>query len=111
VRILRPGGSVLVLDLREHEQDWVRTRFGDRHLGFSPEQLDTLLRDAGLTEVRVDVGARKKGDPFTVLIASGIKAAPGSGVRGSAPGLRAPGHVAARTVKTSPEARSATSGA
>src|SRR5918993_3963229 len=37
VRILRPGGSLLVLDLREHAQDWVKTRFGDRHLGFTPE--------------------------------------------------------------------------
>jgi ArsR family transcriptional regulator len=73
VRILRPGGSLLVLDLREHAQDWVRTRFGDRHLGFPDAQLDALLHDAGLTEVKVDVGARRKGDPFTVLIASGIK--------------------------------------
>ena len=51
----------------------MRTRFGDRHLGFSPAQLDTLLRSAGLTDVRVDVGARKKLDPFTVLLASQMR--------------------------------------
>ena len=73
-RILRPDGRVLILDLREHDQVWVRSRFGDRHLGFSPGQLETLLRDGGFTDVRVQVGASKAGDPFAVLIASGRKA-------------------------------------
>jgi SAM-dependent methyltransferase len=81
VRVLRPGGSLLVLDLRAHDQAWVKTRFGDRHLGFAPEQLTTLLHDGGLSEIKVEVGARRKGDPFTVLIASGLKPAPGSGLR------------------------------
>ena len=73
VRILRPGGRVLVLELREHDQAWVRTRFGDRHLGFSHAQLESLLRHAGLSDVRLQVGARKTGDPFSVLVASGLK--------------------------------------
>jgi ArsR family transcriptional regulator len=72
-RVLRPGGRLLVLDLREHDQTWVRNRFGDRHLGFSSAELDTLLRGAGLSDVRVHVGASKAGDPFAVLIASGVK--------------------------------------
>jgi SAM-dependent methyltransferase len=73
VRILRPSGRLLVLELREHDQNWVRTRFGDRHLGFSHAQLETMLRDAGLVDVRTQVGARKSGDPFVVLIASGAR--------------------------------------
>ena len=32
-----------------------------------------MLTRAGLRDVRVGVGARKAGDPFTVLIASGTK--------------------------------------
>jgi len=79
-RILRPGGRLLILDLREHDQAWVRKRFGDRHLGFSSAGLDTLLRRAGLRDVKVNVGASKVGDPFAVLIASGEKANPKSQV-------------------------------
>ena len=71
VRILRPGGRLLVLDLRAHDQAWVRERLGDEQLGFEDEDLARLLRDEGLEHVRVSVGARKTGDPFTVLIASG----------------------------------------
>jgi ArsR family transcriptional regulator len=74
-RVLKPTGRVLVLELREHDQAWVRNRFGDRHLGFTGAQLESLLRDAGLTDVRVGVGASKAGDPFAVLIASGAKRA------------------------------------
>ena len=40
VRVLRPGGRVLVLDLREHDQTWVRGRFGDQRLGFADADLD-----------------------------------------------------------------------
>ena len=75
LRVLRPGGRLLVLDLREHDQAWVRNRFGDRHLGFSQSELETLLKDANLADVRVNVGASKTGDPFAVLIASGVKTA------------------------------------
>ena len=73
VRILRPNGRLLVLDLKSHHETWVKARFGDRQLGFSPFALETLVRGAGLTAVRVTTGAHRAGDPFTVLIASGIK--------------------------------------
>ena len=72
-RIAVPGGRVLVLDLREHQEDWVRAKLGDRTLGFKDEELKRMMTAAGLRDVKVSVGARKAGDPFTVLIASGTK--------------------------------------
>jgi ArsR family transcriptional regulator len=73
VRITVPGGRVLVLDLRQHNEEWVRTKLGDRSLGFTDEQLKRVLTSAGLHDVKVGVGARKAGDPFTVLVAAGTK--------------------------------------
>ena len=74
-RILRPGGRVLALDLREHDQEWVRDRVGDRWLGFKDEDLERFLTGAGLKDVNVRVGSRSPGDPFAVLIATGVKPA------------------------------------
>jgi ArsR family transcriptional regulator len=77
-RIVVPGGRVLVLDLREHREEWVKRRLGDRWLGFTDEELGRLLKGVGLTDVKVGVGARRTGDPFTVLVASGVKPEPKS---------------------------------
>ena len=75
VRILVPGGTLLILDLREHDEAWVRQKLGDKWLGFSEEKLRRLLANAGFEHVRLSIGARRTGDPFTVLIASGVKPA------------------------------------
>jgi ArsR family transcriptional regulator len=72
-RVTAPGGRVLLLDLRSHEEDWVRAKLGDRRLGFAEGELRKMLTGAGLHDLKIGVGARKAGDPFTVLIASGTR--------------------------------------
>jgi SAM-dependent methyltransferase len=76
-RIVKPGGRVLLLELRRHDEQWVRERLGDTWLGFDDAELKRMMEGAALTGVRVTVGARRQRDPFTVLIASGVKTAPG----------------------------------
>ena len=76
VRILRRRGRLLILDLKQHDQTWVRARYGHQRLGFERQELEALLEGGGLTDIRVSIGAKRAGDPFTVLIASGAKRGP-----------------------------------
>jgi SAM-dependent methyltransferase len=73
VRITRPGGRVLVLELKRHAEEWVQERLGDHWLGFEDDQLGDLMRAAGLVDVKVTPGARLTGDPFAVIVASGTR--------------------------------------
>ena len=72
-RILKPGGRLLILDLRPHDETWVRNKLGDQWLGFSDDQLAALLTRAGFSDVKVTLGARRTNDPFAVLLAIGTK--------------------------------------
>ena len=72
-RILKPGGRLLILDLRPHDETWVRDKLGDQWFGFSDDQLAGLLTRAGFSDVKVTLGARRTNDPFAVLLAIGTK--------------------------------------
>ena len=74
-RITVPGGRVLILDLRQHQEEWVRAKLGDRSLGFREDQLKQLLLASGLEHAKTGVGSSRMGDPFAVLIASATKPA------------------------------------
>jgi SAM-dependent methyltransferase len=78
-RIAVPGGRVLILDLREHQEAWVRAKLGDRALGFKEEQLVEMLLACGLEQPRTRIGSSRAGDPFAVLIAAASKPAAASG--------------------------------
>jgi ArsR family transcriptional regulator len=70
-RLVKPGGTVLVLDLLPHREAWVRARLGHRRQGIAPARLAAWLERAGLVDVRVEPTARRRGDPFVVLVGSG----------------------------------------
>ena len=72
-RILKPGGRLVILDLRPHDETWVREKLGDQWFGFSDEQLAGLLTRAGFSDVKVTLGARRTNDPFAVSVAVGTK--------------------------------------
>ena len=73
VRIVRPGGRVLVLDLLPHEETWVQEKLGHVQRGFRRDEVEGLLEGGGLEEVRSEEAARRRGNPFTVLVASGLR--------------------------------------
>ena len=54
VRVLRPGGRLVVSDLEAHRHEWMRTAMADEWLGFEPGQVRAWLRVAGLVNVLVD---------------------------------------------------------
>jgi ArsR family transcriptional regulator len=72
-RVLSPGGRLLFQELRKHEEEWVKERHGDFWLGFEEKELIRLLKSANFTEIRIEVGSKRHGDPFVILIGAGRK--------------------------------------
>ncbi len=53
VRVLKPGGRLLVVDMLPHEREEYRAAMGHLWLGFSEEQLTGWLHDAGMSHIRI----------------------------------------------------------
>jgi ubiquinone/menaquinone biosynthesis C-methylase UbiE len=54
-RITRPGGSVIVVDLVEHKQDWMREQMAHEWLGFERASIEKWLGDAGAGSLDYDL--------------------------------------------------------
>lgn len=77
-RILKPGGQIWILDLRQHHFEQARELYGDRWLGFAEADLQRWLEGAGFRQVEVSVVAREDTPPhFETVLAGGTK--PGAG--------------------------------
>ena len=46
-QLLNPGGTLIVTELCQHDQDWVRDTCGDLWLGFCPEELGSWAQEIG----------------------------------------------------------------
>ena len=60
-RILRTGGTFLIIELLPHSQENTRDRFGDLWLGFSPEVIESWLRDSGFNTRQIERFALNNG--------------------------------------------------
>ncbi|MBI3579509.1 MAG: class I SAM-dependent methyltransferase [Ignavibacteriales bacterium] len=54
VRILKPGGKLVITDADEHTYEFLRTEQHDRWLGFKRSDIEAWFNAAGLENVKVD---------------------------------------------------------
>ena len=74
-RILKPGGTLVVLDLLQHSFEQARELYYDVHLGFSEIHLSGLLEEIGFIEVSTTIVDREEQPPhFQTLLAIARKA-------------------------------------
>ncbi len=75
-RILRPGGQVIIIDLKEHNFEKAHDLYADRWLGFKENTLYQYLKKVGFKQVEVNVITQEKEEPyFETILGSGLKPA------------------------------------
>ena len=74
-RVLSAEGILVVADLTRHEHDWVRERLADQWLGFSYQELEGWLNEAGLKVLSYqEYGYNKQQLPVFLLAAGNTEA-------------------------------------
>jgi len=73
-RILKPGGRVVILDLRKHGFEQAREMYADIWMGFSEIEVADFLRSAGFEHIEVSIVNRETEPPqLETLLALGTK--------------------------------------
>jgi ubiquinone/menaquinone biosynthesis C-methylase UbiE len=73
-RVLKPGGRVILVDMQPHDRESYRQQMGHVWLGFSEDQIQSILSDSGFGETRIvplPPDARAKGPGL--FVATGQK--------------------------------------
>jgi len=85
VRVLKPKGRLIISDLEEHAEEWLRKEMADIWLGFSLQRIRQMFKKAGLSRVKVKLARTKCcGVSISGKIASiGIFVAEGTKLDGS----------------------------
>ena len=74
LRILKPSGELIIIDLLEHQFEKARELYADIWLGFSENSLYQFLKNAGFRKIEVTVVACESEEPnFQTVLASGVK--------------------------------------
>lgn len=74
MKILRPGGRIVVLDLLQHSFEEARELYLDSWLGFSQSQLLGFLESAGFEEIEIAIVDREPEPPhFQTVLALATK--------------------------------------
>lgn len=53
-RVLRSKGRIAISDLQEHRHEWLRKEHADLWLGFKMEEIESMMTEVGLGNVRVE---------------------------------------------------------
>src|SRR5919108_2055796 len=54
-RATRPGGSIILVDLVQHKQEWMRDQMAHQWLGFDRASIEKWFREAGAESVNYDL--------------------------------------------------------
>ncbi|HYY25688.1 MAG TPA: class I SAM-dependent methyltransferase, partial [Candidatus Udaeobacter sp.] len=54
-RITRAGGSIIIVDLVQHSQQWMREQMAHRWLGFEQAAVESWFEEIGATEVHYEL--------------------------------------------------------
>lgn len=54
LRVLRPGGQLLIGEFMPHDQEWMRETLADQWLGLAPDDVNCWLDEAGFQSVDIE---------------------------------------------------------
>ncbi|MAF65597.1 MAG: ArsR family transcriptional regulator [Planctomycetes bacterium] len=75
-RVLRPGGTAVVVELDPHREAWLSAELGDRHLGIDAQAVAAAFSAAGFEAVRMEA----LDDRYRPAPPPGQEALPGGGL-------------------------------